>query len=127
MSDDGEQERAEVRLPWSAWVMAAVSFGFVFLGIQFIAGAMVMLTGNWFGGFAFSPLLFVPFSIVGGLSGGWLSAKQTLDQARKKLFDQLAAAAPKFVCRGCGEEFDTHEPHCPLCGRKPDSQTVTRI
>lgn len=123
MTDGSDAPRDEIRLPSSAWVMAVISFGFVFLGIQFIAGAVTMLFAAGFGGFSVPLLMLIPLSLAGGLLLAWLSARQTVEQVRKKARDQLLQAAPRFVCPGCGEDYSTNEPYCPLCGCQPPSKT----
>jgi hypothetical protein len=122
---DFTEEEPRITLSIYAWVMASISAVFVFLGVQIIFGGLAMLSWKWRYELPLRGWVLAPVSLICGTVMGWMSARQSLDLARKKRLLEIANAPPQFECRGCGEKYFTHEPHCPLCGRKPEG-TVSK-
>lgn len=114
-----------ISLPSSAYVMAVISGVFVFCGATFAIGiGTVMVIHGLLGLPEWSLIIVGPLVVVTSVVLGYLSAWETLLQARKKAQLARQAQIPEVTCDGCGEDYSADAPHCPVCGRETVVLTV---
>ncbi len=114
-----------IELPTSAYLMAAISGVFVFCGAGFVLGILaVMVVHGLMGLPEWSLILVAPFVVMISALLGYLSAWETLQQARTKAQLARQAQIPEVTCDGCGEDYSADAPHCPVCGRETVVLTI---
>lgn len=106
------------RLPISAYIMVAVSAGFVFVGATFAIGIVTGFVLNAFQTHPWTYLLAVPGVLALAAMLACLSAWEALMQARNRAAKQSGIGDRQVTCDGCGESFSAQAPHCPVCGRE---------